>query len=304
MKNVPLVLALCVLAALPAAAQPAAAEEGRIVVDEQGFTVRSRVDWAAGTLDVEASRLLDPSTPALPRAKADAETYIESRLSGFMVAALSPVPVDSGHSFGDLLGNDAALFSRESNLVSSAQPRELFLSDDFTRLIARYALPLFGDQGLASPLYPSQGAPVRSRLGWVPSRPFTGLLIYAKGKLPAVGTEGMAEARPAIFPRIFDEQMGLVMEKEMCDPEALARWGMVGYAATLDDPVTLLRAGELPLRLVARGVFGGSASDLIIPTEGAMQLLTVPENRKLLQAGRIVVVYDSLDEGAMSSPGP
>ena len=183
------------------------------------------MDWAAGTLDVEASRLLDPSTPRLPRAKADAETYIESRLSGFMVAALSPVPVDSGHSFGDLLGNDAALFSRESNLVSGAQPRELFLSDDFTRLIARYALPLFGDQGLVSPLYPSQEAPVRSRLGWVPTRPFTGLLIYAKGKLPAVGTEGMAERGRRFSPGYSMSRWGSSWKRKCVIPRPLRGGG-------------------------------------------------------------------------------
>ena len=290
MRIFPAFLALCALGI-----QPASAQAGKLIVDEPGFSARSRVDWSAGMLEVEATRQLDPSTAALPRAKADAETDIESRLSGFMTAALSTVIIDSSHTYGDLLGRDPALFSRVSELAGGAQRQALFLSDDFSHLIARYSLPLFGAQGIASPLYPSRNEPVRRGLGWVPTRVFTGLLIYAKGMLPVVGANGMALARPAVFPRIFDESMTLVMEKGMCEPEALTQWGMVGYAASLDDPVVTLRAGALPLRLVARGVFGDNTTDIVIPTEGARQLLTLPENRKLLREGRIVIVYESLD---------
>ena len=69
---------------------------------------------------------------------------------------------------------------------------------------------------------------------------------------------------------------------------------MVGYALTPDEDAALLRAGNLPLRLAARGVFGDKPTDIVIPTEGALQLLTLPENIALLREGRIVIVYDSL----------
>lgn len=284
------VLAFCLLAAGPLMAQT-----GSSIIDEPGFSVRSRVDWTAESLDVDVSRQLDPSIAALPRAKADAETDIESRLSGFMIAALSPLVIDSGHTYGDLLGSDPSLFSQVSELVSGARPRELFLSDDFTHLIVRYSLPFFGPQGIASPLAPSRGVPIQRALGWVPTRPFTGLVVYAKGELPAVGSNAIAKARPAVFPRIFDESMTLVMDKSMSDPEALGRWGMVAYATSLDDPVVFLRGGQLPLILAARAVFGTSATDIVIPTEGARQLLTLTENRNLLRDGRIVILYDSLE---------
>jgi hypothetical protein len=273
----------------------AANQGGALVLDEPGLSVRSRVDWSAGLLDVEITRALDPSLAAVPRAKGDAETEIQSRLGEFMIDGLSRVVVDSSHTYGQLLERDPLLFARVSGLVSGASQQALFLSDDFSRVIARYSLPLFGVQGAASPFYPEQSAPVPQRLGWVPTRPFTGVLVYAKGMLPAVGTSGASQARPALFPRLFDENMSVVMEKGMCTPQALAQWGMVGYATSLDDPVVLLRAGALPLRLVARGVFGDNATDIVIPTEGALQLLTLPQNRQLLRDGKIVIIYDSLN---------
>jgi hypothetical protein len=88
--------------------------------------------------------------------------------------------------------------------------------------------------------------------------------------------------------------MNLLLDKEMCSPQALSRWGMVGYAQGLDDTVVPLRAGVLPLRLAARAVFGDKATDIVISTEGARQLLALPENISLLQQGRIVIVYNSL----------
>ena len=287
---------IAVLAFFPVAVCFAQAKQaGQVVVDEQGYTVRSRVDWAAGTLEVEVSHLLDASTASLPRAKSDAETDVQSRLQGFLVSSISPITVDSSHTYGDLLRNDPSLFTRVSARAAGAQEAGSSLSDDFSRLIARYSLPLFGAQGVASPLFQSRSVLIPRMLGWVPTRPFTGLLIYAKGMLPEVGTSRSIAARPALFPRIFDEEMTLVMERAMCSPEALGRWGMVGYAASLDDPVVVLRAGQLPLRLVARGVFGDKSTDIVIPSDGARQLLTLAENRELLRDGRIVIVYDSLD---------
>ena len=104
----------------------------------------------------------------------------------------------------------------------------------------------------------------------------------------------MIAARPAVFPRLWDEEMNLVLDRSMCHPDALARWGMVGYAQSLDDDVVTLRAGLSPLRLAARGVFGDKATDLMLPIQGVRQLLTLPENIAMLQEGRIVIVYDSL----------
>jgi hypothetical protein len=295
--------ALCVLWVQAAAAQapapapvPASDKAGALVHEEPGLTVRSRVDWTAGVLEVEITRVLDAAAEALPLAKGDAETQILSRLGEFMVDGLSRVVVDSSHTYGQLLQRDPLLFAKVSGLVTGASQQAMFLSGDFSRVTARYSLPLFGVQGAASPFYPSRSIPVPRRLGWVPTRPFTGVLIYAKGMLPSVGTNGAAQARPALFPRLFDESMSVVMEKAMCTPAALAQWGMVGYATSLDDPVVLQRTGALPLRLVARGVFGDNATDIVIPTEGALQILTLPQNMQLLRDGKIVIIYDTLDE--------
>ncbi|HEY9593380.1 MAG TPA: hypothetical protein VHE79_02825 [Spirochaetia bacterium] len=264
-------------------------------LSEPGWTATAKVDWASAALQVEITRDLDPSTASLVRAKADAETDVDGRLPDLLARAISTVQVDSSHLYGAYLQSDPGLFARVSDLAEAARLVGLSLSGDFSRLVARYDVPLFGDAGIATPLFPSQASPIRRRLGDVTTRKYTGLLIFAQGPLPEAGTSRMTRARPAVFPRIWDEQMNLVLDRTMCSPESLARWGMVGYAQSLDDPAADLRVGALPLRLSARGVFGDTPTDIVISTDGARQLLALPENIAFLREGRIVIVYDSLN---------
>jgi hypothetical protein len=295
MEKAAFALAACLaLALLPLASLPAQAEGGTVDTGDPVFALTGRVEWAAGNIGVEITRALDPGTASLARAKGNAQTDIESHATDFMLRAIAPVTIDSSHTLGDLLGADPALFSRVSTLLLDAPRDQLFLSPDFSGLVAHYSLPLFGPQGIVSPLFPSREGPLRRRLGYVATRRFTGLLVYAKGMLPQMGGSRMAAAQPAVFPRLWDEEMNLVLDRSMCRPDALGKWGMVGYAQSLDDDVVALRAGPLPLRLAARGLFGDKATDLILPTQGVRQLLTLPENIALLQECRIVIVYDSL----------
>ena len=291
MRNIAFsLLALCTLTA-----GLAHAAGGAIVVSEPGYTMSSVVDWTRGKVAVEITHSLDPSLPSLVRAKGNAAADIESRLPDFLSRAVSALAVDSSHTMGDLLGSDPGLFARWSELGLGERPSELFLSQDFSFLVARYTLPLFGAQGISSPLFPSRETPIRRSTGYVANRKFSGLLIHAKGPLPEAGSSRMAVARPALFPRIWDEQMNLVLDKGMCSPEALARWGMVGYVLDQNEDAAVLRVGTFPLRLAARGVFGDTPTDIVISTDGARKLLTLAENIALLREGRVCIVYDSLD---------
>jgi len=288
-------LLVAVFAASLAAPLWAAGSGGAPLVSEPGWTATARVEWGTASLQVEIIHDLDPSTTSLVRAKADAETDIDGRLPDLLARAISTVQVDSSHLFGAYLQTDPGLFARVNDLAEASHETGLFLSSDFSRLTARFEVPLFGDAGVVTPLFPTQANVIHRRLGDVITRKYTGLVIFAQGELPEAGTTRTARARPAVFPRIWDEQMNLVLDRTMCSPESLARWGMVGYAQSLDDAAAELRVGALPLRLSARGLFGDTPTDIVISTDGARQLLALPENIALLREGRILIVYDSLN---------
>ena len=288
MRKTLLALLAAMALALPVAAGAAT------LISEQGFVVDSSIDWAAGSIALEARRTLDPGVSSVVRAKGDAETYLDARMPDLLSRVIAPLRVDSSHVFGDMLSADPGLFARVNDISMDIRPSELYLTPDLTVLVARYTIPFFGAQGVAVPLFPAVAAPVRRWLGDVTTRKYTGLLIFALGMLPEVGTSRMLAARPALFPRILDEQLNLVLDKAMCSPQALARWGEVGYSQAMDDPALILRVGAFPLRLAARGVFGSASTDIVISVDGARQLLALPENIALLREGRVVIVYESL----------
>jgi hypothetical protein len=258
--------------------------------------VAGTVDWVRGVLTVQVSRDLDPSAPSLLRAKGDAETAVDARLPDLLDLAVAPVTADSSHTLGDWMASDPAVFARVSSLARGAPRTEMYLTPDFSTLVEKFEIPFFGPNGVASPLFPSRATPVRRILTDAPTRVYTGLVVFAMGMLPEAGTLRMLRARPALFPRIWDEQMNLVFDKSQCAPESLARWGMVGYSQNIDDPAIYLRVGELPLRVAARAVFGDTATDLVISVEGARQLRALQENLAILREGRVVIVYEKLGD--------
>ncbi len=281
-KRALLALLCAMMAALPALSQ-------------QGpFSVQAVVDWKGGTEGVSVSRALDPTIPALPRAEADAEASIDTAFIGLFLDAVFPIVVESSHTVGNLLGSDPLYFSWIEELGRRTMKNGLSLSPDFTRVVATYAFPLFSDHGIATFLYPRQDMPIRRRLGYVSTRAFSGIVIYAMDKLPAVGLNQEQYLAPALFPRIFDEEMNLVLDRSMCRPAALSKWGMVGYADSLDENEYLARIGQHPLRIAARGVFGAHPTDIVISTDAARQILSLPDNIELLKEGKIIVIYQSL----------
>jgi hypothetical protein len=265
------------------------------VIAEESETVQARVAWTAGELRLDAVRALDPETSSIVRAKSDAQAALESRISPQLAAALADVPLDSSRTVGGLAAENTEFLESLHSLARSARPEAVFLSIDLARLTVRWVFPLFGPRGVTGYLLPEREAAMRRPLGYAASRAFTGLVIHARGSLPVVGTGTTATLRPALFPRIWDENMDLVLEKGQVRASSLSAWGMVGYLDRLDEEAIRGRAGTDPLRVAARAVFGKLPVDVVIPVEAARQLLSVPQNVEALRLGRICIVYDRLE---------
>jgi hypothetical protein len=97
---------------------------------------------------------------------------------------------------------------------------------------------------------------------------------------------------PALRPRLFDEDMNPVLTAEMCDPHFLVDWGLAAYAYSDEEAPFRQRIGDLPLRTMARGVFGRNATDLLLPKDVVRQLLSREANRQLLRECRILIILD------------
>jgi hypothetical protein len=84
--------------------------------------------------------------------------------------------------------------------------------------------------------------------------------------------------------------MGLVLDRSMVLPEALAKGGVLGYASAIGVEAGS-RVGADPLRVMALQLFGDGRTDYVISRDDALRILSSPGNRELLRQGRVVVVY-------------
>ena len=287
-------LAAAVLLALLWAAIPIAAPSQAAAQESAAppYTVHASVDWAARELSVEVSLDLAAAGLRMPSGRIEAERLIDRDLPGILAGLVLDLPVDSYRDVADCV-DDGTL--DESDLLGfggEAVEQGSSFSRDMRSFIARYELPLHAIAGIfvrhRTPVSPE--AP----LEWRATRAYTGIVIYADSGLAVHGERVSDLARPCLFPRIYDDAMKLLLEKNGVAPDAIAAWGEVGYAkaASVRDGSLLPRLGESPLMIDATALFGTDRTDLIIPADEAMKILASPENRALLAAGKVVIVID------------
>lgn len=126
----------------------------------------------------------------------------------------------------------------------------------------------------------------------VPSRPYTGIIIDARGKLTVHGEYVKDNTYPCFFPKIWDESMNTIYERSMVDPKVISENGLVCFDYTDDPQRYINRVGNDPLYIKATEVFGRNRTDPIIKRSDALKILTVPENVELLKQGKIVILLD------------
>jgi hypothetical protein len=256
-----------------------------------------RLLWDEGVLLLEVRKSVDPSNPLAPATRFQAEQRIEEALPYLYMEAVQDVPVDSHDSVGDRLAAGGALFRALSEQAVAGGLREsAAFARDLHAVVVVYRFPLFGEQGLAAPFVSHERAfPVPRVLGFTPARSFTGLVILAQGEFPSHGKELRERVRAALLPRLYDENMNPVLSPQMCDPQALRKWGVAAYAYSGEEAALQAfqdRIGTTPLRTMARGVFGRNATDILLSPEVARQLLSRQHNRDLLRDGRILIIID------------
>ncbi|MBQ9538586.1 MAG: OmpA family protein, partial [Treponema sp.] len=124
----------------------------------------------------------------------------------------------------------------------------------------------------------------------IASRAYTGIVIDARGTLPVHGEFVESLVDPCLFPKIYDENMTLVYERNMVDPKIAAKQGINSYTTDINGKEFTKRVGDDPLWITAEQVFGVYRCDPVISRDDYLRIATVPENLKLLKEGKIVIL--------------
>ncbi len=259
----------------------------------------SFVDWKSDNLVIDVSHNMPVKKFPFPRAKAISLNAVETAISGIFLKVVMSVRADSYYSIGDLARRDRDVLDGLISLSLSGKIDSSYISDEMNVFHARYIFPLYGNGGIINIFYfPQNPYPVNEYLGFEPTRDFTGYVIYAKGRMMSHGKHGSYVVNPAIFIKIFDEDMNVVLEKEMCYSSYLKRWGMVAYTDSDNEDPYKERIGDFPLRIKAYGIFGKNSTDIVIPNEVARKILVSSKNIEKMREGRILLIinHDKMQE--------
>ena len=116
----------------------------------------------------------------------------------------------------------------------------------------------------------------------VPSQVFTGLVIDARG----LGT------RPAMAPKILDENGKEIYGSAMVDREFAVQQGMVGYAKDLSAAQGNSRVTDRPITVKALRASGPAKCDVVVSNSDAAKLTAAGEDLSFLQKCRVMIVLD------------
>ncbi len=271
-----------------------------VINPDKNVSYSSVLNWKEGRLVIDVSYKMPVKRYPFPRAKSISLNAVETAISGIFLNVVMFMRIDSYYTMNELVRRDREVLNGLIRHSLGGVIDSSYVSDGMSTFNARYIFPLYGDGGIIDVFYlPSSSYPVRKYLGFEPTRDFTGYVVYAKGKLPSHGKEREYRVNPAMFIRIFDEDMNVVLEKDMCNPEYIRKWGMVAYTDSTKEDSYRDRIGDFPLRIKARKIYGKNSTDIVIPSEYANKILVSDKNIEVLKECRILLI---IDEDKMREP--
>jgi len=254
------------------------------------------VEW--DTLLIKSTVSLDLAKAGikLPSGRTQGETSLNSGYLTLIQPNLMDLQVDSSSTIADLvIRGDFDLLEAE-RLARKALSVPPALSSDLRQISASYTMNL-GDISAAL-LRHTRSYPVMRTLLPATSAQYTGIIVIAADKLPLYGMRSAAFAVPCLFPKIWDSGMNLIYERNMLEDRNNT---MVHYAPLQsifqDNPSGLTPeiikvAGNKPLRIFARSLYGINPTDLIIDNSDAMLIISSDDNRRLLSEGKVVFILN------------
>lgn len=111
---------------------------------------------------------------------------------------------------------------------------------------------------------------------------YTGLIVDARG----------LGARPALMPRILNEDGEEVYGSSYVSREWAIKWGMAGYEKDLDTAVKNDRVTDEPLIAQGLKTVGPNRADIVISNADAEKLHSMDQNLSFLEKCRVIIILD------------
>ena len=258
--------------------------------------ISGSVEWDSMLIKATVTLDLASAGLRLPAGRTQAEAILRTGYTTLIQPGILSLQVDSSSTVADLIERGEFTLAEINTLANSANSIAPALSSDMRSMSTSHTISI---NNLSSMLLRHiRPSPVIRTLNPVSTAQYTGIIIIASEELPVHGMRGTAMPIPCLFPKIWDSEMNLIYDRNMLETGNTA---MVRYSTTQNifqnNPTGLspeLReiAGDRPLRIFARGVFGINPTDLIIDRSDALSIISSEENRRLLSQGKVVIILN------------
>ena len=260
-----------------------------LYAERDSWQVERYVNWSEAALYVSVTAALPTSGRNLPAAEHAVRREIEQEIPRLFHGALQQLRVDSSTLVSMHAQQNPETAAALLSAVSEPRMIGVRRSSNMRSVVVDYRVELFPTIAHTIVTH-TEPRPLPRVASWVPTRRYSGVLIFARGELPVHGEQAAAELQPALLPVVYDSNLRRVVNHEMLAGDTARNRSVVRYVSDIDDPLVAEVAGPDPLRISASGVFGRHRSDIMIPASAADLLLYGEHNSALLQQARIVVI--------------
>lgn len=249
---------------------------GDQVVETMGS---GEVNWSANVIRAVGSGAPSPDAPNVAVARLGAERAAKLDAMRNLLETVKGVRIDSQTTVVNFTTQSDVINSRIEGFVKGARViKTKYLSDGGVEVIIE--VPITG--GLSDTVYgniPNLGSVAVSKTG---SPVFTGLIIDARG----------TGARPAMSPKIVDEEGKEVYGSAYVSREFAIKQGIVGYAKDVNAAKQNERVAANPIVVKGLKTVGSGGSDIVISNADAAGLRDASKNLSFLEQTRVLVVVD------------
>ena len=258
----------------------------------------SSMDWPGGRFILELSYLAEDGEALSAESRQHALNMIRREIPSRFLAEISGLNIDSRHTIHNRIQESPFLTESLLDMSLRGETVSASFNRDFSRFTQVIRYPLYPDI-ISLFISHTTASPQSAELEYVPTGPYSGIVIYAEGPLPVQGTRKSSELQPAFFPKVYNTDMETIFEVHMVDPERLRSWGPVQFIPVEEIHRAFSRVGEVPLYIHAAALFGIRTCDIVVSDRSGRQVRANDHILSLLKQGKIAVIYSS---GTSSPP--
>ncbi|MBU1149429.1 MAG: LPP20 family lipoprotein [Proteobacteria bacterium] len=262
--------------------------EGTQIVEQVGN--KGMVNWTEGTMEAIGIGAPPERYIGKPQARPNALRAAQVDAYRNLLEVINGVRVDSTTVIRDFMTESDVINTQVQGMVKGAKViKQEYMSDGTVEVTVR--MPIAGNfaaviiprimekkQVQPPPAGPAAPAPAPAPGGEV----FTGLVVDARG----------IQARPAMSPRIIDENGREIYGSMNVEREYAVQQGMSGYARDLTAAQSNARVTNNPLSVKGLKTEGAGRSDIVIAKADAEKILAAGDNLSFLKKCRVMIVLD------------